>query len=84
MSEREIYSVVSKLNNLYGVINPLKIHRGDIHEYLSIALEFSKRGAVKIVMQIYVDDLLEKEPEDFEVEAATPAGIHLFNANVNF
>lgn len=80
-SEHAIDEIVSKLNDLYRKIAPLKVQIGDFQEYLGMVLDFSKPGKVMIQMNKYFNDLLEKAPAEFSSEAATPATSRLFDVD---
>ena len=70
--------LVTKLQNRYGKEAPLTVQRGDIHEYLGVKMDFSKKGKVIFSMDDYVERLLEEAPEDMKGLATSPAANHLF------
>ena len=37
----------------------MKVHRGKVHKYLGITLDFSHKGKCRVSMYDYVDDILE-------------------------
>lgn len=37
---------ISKMDAIHGKLAPLKVHRGDVHNYLGMVLDFSKPGKV--------------------------------------
>ena len=69
-----INDFISKLIAEYG--SDCKINEGVFHSYLSMIMDFSQLGKVKITMPQYVEEMMEQ----FEVEgrAATPALENLF------
>jgi Reverse transcriptase (RNA-dependent DNA polymerase) len=68
------------LQDKYGEHSPVKIHRGDKHDYLGMIFEF-KDGAVSIDMISYVKDMLDDFPVKFKKgeKAPSPAGDDLFS-----
>ena len=59
----------------------MAIHRGKIHDYLGMEIDFSKKGKVKIGMTEYVESMLDVFPEKITSTdtALTPASHGLFN-----
>lgn len=76
-----IDAFVSKLNLHYGQTTSLKVHNGQVHEYLGMTLYFTIQGKVKILMREYVEDLLSNTLGKFTGRAASPASAHLFDVN---
>ena len=56
----------------------LTVHRGKVHDYLGIELDYIKQGTVKLFMIKYLDSVLQEFPENFGVTSATLAAEHLF------
>jgi hypothetical protein len=69
------------LNVKYGKRAPLVTTRGNVHDYLGMKLDFSENGKVQVLMQEYIQEMLDNLPADMSGEAATPAGPHLFTVN---
>ena len=46
---------INKLSERYGKEENLTIHRGEVHEYLGVKLEYRKQGKVKIDMTDYLE-----------------------------
>ena len=65
----------------FGKEAPLTIHRGKIHDYLGMTLDFSIDGKVQIRMEDYIRTMLAALPEDMAGMATTPAAEHLFKVN---
>lgn len=74
-------SLISWFHSKYGKLSPLTVHRGHLHDYLGMTIDFSSKGKVVITMNDYIKRLLDEAPEDFSGEAATPAGKHLFDTD---
>lgn len=72
----EITMFAEYLAGIYG--DKLTVHRGKIHDYLGMDLDFSKKGAVRVSMIKYLHKILEGFPEAISGTAATPAGENLF------
>lgn len=77
-SQEAIDLFVGKLNYHYGKTTPLKVHRGDVHEYLGINLDFKIPCKVKIMMPEYVNYMVSSIPGEFTGKASTQASDHLF------
>ncbi len=60
--------------------NNLKVthHRGPIHNYLGIGLDYSEKGKLKVSMIPYLCGGLEGFSENIGTTYATPAVDHLF------
>jgi hypothetical protein len=69
------------LQENYGEHGEVAIHRGKIHDYLGMKIDFTKKGKVKIGMTKYVESMLEAFPEKIKSTdtAVTPASNGLFN-----
>jgi len=61
----------------------LTIHRGTIHEYLGMTIDYSEDGKVKFIMKDYIESILEKAPCEMDGTAITPTANHLFKVNEN-
>ena len=55
-----------------------KEHRGKVHDYLGMELDYSEPGKVKITMVSYLEKILEEFPEEIVSTKTTPAADHLF------
>ena len=69
------------LNNKYGEHGEVTSTRGKHHEYLGMTLNFEEKGAVKIEMAKYVEEMLKSFPIQFSDKqvASTPAGDRIFD-----
>jgi Reverse transcriptase (RNA-dependent DNA polymerase) len=76
-----VEKMLSLLGEVFGKEAPLTIHHGDVHDYLSMRIDYSTKGKVKITMFDYVKSVLSEAPEGMEGTAATPAANHLFKVN---
>ena len=54
------------------------MHRGVLHDYLVIELDYRKQVTVKLSMIKYLDTILEEFPEQLGMNVYTPASEHLF------
>jgi len=57
----------------------MTIHRGKVHDYLGMDLDFSSDKVLKIRMIKYIKKIHEEFPEEIKTAAATPAAEHLFD-----
>ena len=64
-----------------GEPSHLTVKIGNKHECISMLLDYSVKGKVKIDMQDYIDAILEDLPKGFDSEAVTPATSYLFEVN---
>ena len=81
VDERVNESVLASLNQKYCKETPLTVTRGDLHDYLSMTLDYSTDGKVAICMEDYIENMLEDVPGNMDGHAMTPAGAHLFKVN---
>ena len=67
------------MDSTYGDLKAVTCTRGDVHTYLGMTLDFSKRGKVKIRMDDYVDRMLDEFPVTFRSDEVqeTPASATL-------
>ncbi len=65
--------------------NDLKVahHRGAIHDYLGIGIDYSEKGKFQVSMILYLYGLLEGFSEKIGTTYATPAADHLFQIRDN-
>ena len=68
-------------NQTYGKLKPVEVHRGRVHEYLGMTMDFKKSpGKLHVAQNLHVKDFLESWPEKLEKSgiAKTPAPANLF------
>ena len=63
---------------LEGIYGKLTLHRGKVHEYLGMDLDYSEKGKVKVLMIKYILKMIREFPEVISGSVATPAAEHLF------
>jgi hypothetical protein len=82
VKQEVLENIAEKINDKYGQQTPIVIHRGKVHDYLGMTINFSEEGKVKFMMFDYVEGILEEVPADMMDEAAvTPAALELFTIN---
>ena len=59
----------------------MTVHRGQVHDYLGMDLDFSSAKALKIGMNKYIKKIHDDFPEEIKSAAATPAAEHLFDVH---
>lgn len=59
------------------------MHRGKIHDYVGMTLDFLKNKEVKITMIDYVDRMLDEAPEEFQSLASSSSSKHPFMIDCN-
>ena len=72
----ELTKMIIWLGKKYG--NKLVVHRGDVHDYLGMDLDYSEKGVVKMSMIKQLEKVFADFPEDIGKPASTPASDHLF------
>jgi len=72
----EITRFLKYLGDLYG--NRITVNRGDVHDYLGMDLDYSKKGVLQVSMIKYLKKIFDDFPELITSIAATPAGENLF------
>jgi hypothetical protein len=65
----------------FGTAAPLTVHRGKLHAYLGMTLDFSIPKKIKVLMNDYIDKVLLDLPDDMSGTAPTPAANYLFTVN---
>lgn len=84
VNTKVVTMVVNLLDGLYGqqIVDrkqvAITVHRGKVHEYLGMTLDYTESGVIKINMQDYVRKILDKMPEDMNGTATSPAADHFF------
>ena len=73
---QEVTKFGAWLSNTYGIA--VAEHRGKVHDYLGMILDFTMEGHVIINMTEYIKTILSDFPEDISGTRTTPAGDHLF------
>lgn len=73
--------VIEWFNQKYGKLTLVTVHRGRVHEYLGMTLDFTHPKKVKVNMSDYVERMVSEAPESFGGVASTPAANHLFTVN---
>ena len=53
-------------------------HKGKMHDYLGINLDYSERKTLKVSMIKYIDKIFKGFSDDIETPALDPAAKHLF------
>jgi hypothetical protein len=83
VEQQVLKDITDKLNAKYGQQTPLVMHRGKIHDYLGMAIDYSEDGKVKFSMPDYVEGLLDEAPSKMDGVAMTPAGPNLFTVKMD-
>jgi hypothetical protein len=81
VEQKVLDDIAAKINAKYGQQDPIVVHRGDVHDYLGMTIDYSEQGKVKFKMFDYVDSILEETPTDMDGVAITPATSSLFTVN---
>jgi hypothetical protein len=76
-------TMIGLIDNEFGKEGPITVTRGKVHDYLGMTLDYTEKGKVKIKMLDSVAKMIEDLPEEFDGEAATPAGVDLFKVDEN-
>ena len=79
VSHRDSFDITKFACWLLGIYGEeLTVHRGQVHDFLGIYLDYSSPGKVRVSMIKYLSKLLEEFPELVKGGAATPHADHLF------
>ena len=79
---KELEVIISKLESEFGKETPLTVHRGKVHNYLGMTIDFSDTGKVIFSMDDYINKMLGEVPKDLMKGSCTsPAANHLFSVN---
>ena len=82
VDKKEIDNIINKLELEFGKETPLTVHRGKIHDYLGMIIDFSDPGKVIFSMHEYINRLLEEAPSELmKGSSSSPAANHLFAVN---
>ena len=81
-----VLALIEKLNNKYGNTAsgqdvPLTVHRGKLHYYLGMTLDYRTKNKVRIDMRAYIKKVLKELDEltnGWTGNAVTPAAEHLY------
>lgn len=74
-----VTEIIELLKEEYGKESELSIHRGKVHKYLGMTLNYSIDGKVMIVMKDYIEEMLAGLPKEMSgILAVSPAANHLF------
>ena len=71
-----VETFIADLNSVYGTKEELPVNIGNVHNYLSITIDYNKKGKVIITMFDYIKQILNKvdwSNNDFSRTALTPA-----------
>jgi hypothetical protein len=67
------------LSNSYGMA--VVTHRGKVHDYLGMILDYSTKGKVMVNMIAYIKNIITDFPEEIIAVQTTPAADHLFTVS---
>ena len=57
------------------------INHGEVHDYVGMILDYSKEGAIQVMMINFIRKTLAELPDDMNRVATTPVTEHLFQVN---
>jgi len=80
MDKAVVEEIVACINKRFGKEAPVVVHRGHVHEYLGMTIDYSNPGEVWFDMIAYIERILSEVPDELlrGSAAATPAANHLF------
>lgn len=76
-----VTSIIDQLSSEFGADAPLTVHRGKVHDYLGMVIDYSTPKKVHIKMTNYVEQIINEAPDWMNGIAPTPAANHLFTIN---
>ena len=62
-----VTSVLEQINAVYDKESPLKVTRGEIHDYLGMKIDFNIPGKVQFTMIDYIQSMLDELPESMDI-----------------
>ena len=74
---REVTKCIKHFGDIY--FDRMTVHRGKVHDYLVMYLDFISPKVLKIGMIKYTKKINEEFPEEIKSSAETPAAEHLFD-----
>jgi hypothetical protein len=83
VEQQVLEDIAEKLNTKYVEKAPLIVHRGKIHNYLGMMIDYSEDGKVKFMMPDYVEGILDEAPSEMDGTVVTPAGPSLFTVKAD-
>ena len=54
-------NIIEELNKRFGDIMPLSISRGEVHDYLGMAFDYTTKGKLMITMYDYIDGIIKMQ-----------------------
>ena len=81
VDESENTKFAKWMKTMYG--EKLTVHRGKIHDYLGMDMDWSKDGKVTISMIEYLYRILDEFIDEITKTSATPSADHLFKIREN-
>ena len=80
VQERVLDEFIEWLKSNYGsYVSKVKVHKGKVHDYLAMNLDYTVKEQVKIDMIKYVKDMIKDFPEQINKSHITPASEKLFS-----
>ena len=78
--ERVLDEFVEWLKRKFGSdVNKLKVHKGKVHDYLAMNLDYTVKGQVRIDVIKHVKDMTKEFLEQINKAHVTPASVKLFS-----
>ena len=85
IAQEVLEDLLTSLNKEFGKEAHLTVTRGQTHNYLGMAIDYTIPGKVKFMMPDFVQGVLDEFPEDLmKGPSATPAANHLFNVDPEY
>jgi len=81
VDKRVVEDVLKQLMTKFGQDAPLTTCRGKILDYLGMKMNYCRKGKVTLLMENYINQIVEEAPYDMEGIEKMPATCHLFNMN---
>jgi hypothetical protein len=76
-------AAIGMIDDVFGKESPITVTRGKVHDCLGMTLDCSTKGKGHVKMLDSVAKMIEELPEEFDGEAATPAGCDPFKIDEN-
>ena len=77
--EQDVRDLIHNLNQAFKTnFKELIIHKGKVHDYLGINIDYTRKDYVKFTMYNFIEDVLKEAVEDMNSTAVTPASNNMF------
>ena len=77
----QVSNIIVKFESIYATIDPMTMHRGKLHHYIGMIMDFRTQREVQITMYDCIRKLINSLPEDMKGSKQTAAPEYLFRTD---